>query len=156
MRAQASIEVLIPWSPGCEYRERALRWVEDRYRELGLSVRRGVWVGQEWSKGRALAAALRASTADIVVQADADVFTDPDGLAAAIAAVKAGAPWSIPHDQLHRLSQEGTDAVLAGADWREQPLDQPSYRGIEGGGVVVASKEVIQSIPIDVRFTGWG
>jgi hypothetical protein len=148
------VEVIIPWSPGCEYRERALRWVEHRYRDLGLPVRLGVLVEQEWCKARAISAALRASTADISAIADADVWTD--GLLEAVAAVEEGAPWAIPHLQVHRLDEKATGRVLAGADWLDQPLAERPYRGIEGGGVVVAPREVIDSIPPDCRFKGWG
>jgi hypothetical protein len=51
---------------------------------------------------------------------------------------------------------EGTAAVLAGAPWQDQPLAQQPYKGIEGGGVVVASRQVLEAVPLDVRFIGWG
>lgn len=94
------------------------------------------------------------SRADIVVVADADCVTD--GLEEAIRAVEMGAPWAKPHRDVHRLSEEGTEAVYNGGDWREQSLDREVYRGVAGGGFVVARREVILSIPLDSRFTGWG
>ncbi len=98
--------------------------------------------------------AVARSRADVVVVADADCVTD--GLEEAIRAVEMGAPWAKPHRDVHRLSEEGTEAVYNGGDWREQSLDREVYRGVAGGGFVVARREVILSIPLDSRFTGWG
>jgi hypothetical protein len=97
--------------------------------------------------------AVARSTADIVVVSDADVWCD---LTEAIEAVKCGAPWAKPHRDVYRLSEAGTEAFYSGADYRDLPLDREVYRGVAGGGVVVARREVILSIPLDSRFTGWG
>ena len=148
------VEVVASWRPGCPHRERAWRWLRNRYEAEGWNVVAAPAPPGPWSKGAALRPTIEASRADIVVQADADVWTD--GLPEAIEAVEHGAPWAIPHDLLHRLSEEDTAAVIEGADWRGMVAEQPAYPGIEGGGIVVASKGVIQSIPIDARFTGWG
>lgn len=98
--------------------------------------------------------AVARSTADIVVVADADVLCD--GLPEAIRAVEMGAPWAKPHRDVHRLSEEGTEAVYNGEDWREQTLDREVYRGIAGGGYVIARRETLMEIPLDPRFSGWG
>lgn len=90
----------------------------------------------------------------VVVVADADVWCD--GISAAVAAVEAGAPWAIPHDLVHRLSETGTAAVLAGAHWRGQPVCQQPYPGVMGGGIVVARRETLLEAPLDPRFVGWG
>lgn len=90
----------------------------------------------------------------IVVVADADVWSD--GLQAAIQAVEDGAPWAMPHGLVHRLTEDGTAAVFAGADWRSQPTCQKPYPGIPGGGVVVARRETLLDVPLDPRFVGWG
>jgi hypothetical protein len=81
------------------------------------------------------------SSADVIVLADADVWTD--GIPAAVKAVEDGAAWAVPHQLVRRLDENGGEA--------ERP-----YVGIEGGGVVVAPREVILSCPLDVRFVGWG
>lgn len=91
---------------------------------------------------------------DVVVVADADVWCD--GLADAVAEVEQGTPWAVPHHIVHRLSEDATASVFAGASWREQPLCQRPYPGLLGGGFVVVPGEVIPSIPPDPRFTGWG
>lgn len=100
--------------------------------------------------------AVRECDAEIVIQADADVWCD--GLMRAVYAVICGqAEWAVPHRLVHRLGEEATAAVLDGADWRVQTeLAQRPYPGVLGGGFVVARKGVIQSIPLDVRFSGWG
>lgn len=107
-----------------------------------------------WSKGAAVAPAVESSRADLIVQADADCFTE--GLAGAVRVVEDGAPWAIPHNNVHRLTEEGTAATLAGIGWRDQPLDQRPYPGIAGGGIVVASREVALAVRLDPRFQGWG
>ena len=71
-------------------------------------------------------------------------------------AVEDGAPWAIPHQNVHRLTREATEAVLGGAQPDRQPLEQRAYRGIEGGGILVARREVMLSTPMDPAFTGWG
>src|SRR5687768_12609226 len=57
-----------------------------------------------WNKARAVMPAVEDSCADIVVLADADVWTE--GLAAAVRAVEQGASWAIPHRHVHRLTEE--------------------------------------------------
>lgn len=98
--------------------------------------------------------AIESSDAEVIVVADADVLCD--GLPAAVSAVQGGAPWARPHNSVHRLSETGTDALLAEDSWQEHPLEQRPYAGLDGGGIVVARKEVIQAIPLDPRFVGWG
>ena len=146
----SSAEVVIPWLPGCPHRTRALGYVTSRLR-LPFTVAHG---SVPWVKADAVMPAVVRSRADIVVVADADCVTD--GLEEAIRAVEMGAPWAKPHRDVHRLSEEGTEAVYNGGDWREQSLDREVYRGVAGGGFVVARREVILSIPLDSRFTGWG
>jgi hypothetical protein len=151
-----SVAVVVPFRGGCPHREAAWSWVKARYAE-----RHPDWQLLEapapdgpWCKGAALAPAIESTEAEIIVQADADVWAD--GLAEAVRAVADGAPWALPHTLVHRLTEEATAAVLAGADWRDQPLAQQPYKGIEGGGFVVASKTVLEAVPVDPRFVFWG
>jgi hypothetical protein len=145
-----SVEVVVPYLGGCPHRARALEWCRLRY---GGPV---TIAGGEppWSKAKVAMPAIERSRAEVVVCADADVWCD--GLQDAIEAVQDGAPYAIPHTLVHRLSKAGTAEVLAGADWREQPLDQPPYVGIEGGGYIVARRETLLEVPLDPRFVGWG
>lgn len=98
--------------------------------------------------------AIEASGAEIVVVADADVWTD--GLSAAVRAVEEGAAWAIPHLFIHRLTEEGTAAVLRGRAWQDQAFEQRPYRGVPGGGIVIARREVLLEVPLDPRFKNWG
>ncbi len=114
--------------------------------------------GGEWCKGEAINPAIESCSADIVIQADADVWCD--GLGDAVEAVQAGVPWAIPHTLVHRLSEEGTRRVLAGEPWpggTEKPeLAQRPYRGVAGGGILVAPREALLVAPLDLRFRDWG
>jgi hypothetical protein len=142
-------EVIIPWRGGCPWRERALEFVRSRY---DWPVIIAPAPDGAWCKAAAVTPAVEASCADVLVIADADVFTD--GLDAAVEAVADGAPWAVPHHLVHRLDPAGTDAVLAGADWRGQPLAQRPYAGFEGGGIVVIRRDVALDVPMPT-FYGW-
>jgi hypothetical protein len=151
-----SVAVVVPLAGACPYRTSSWSWLRARY-----AIRHPDWQVVEarapsdpWSKGAAVNPSLAVSDAEIVVLADADVWTD--GLGEAVEQVEAGAAWAIPHTLVHRLSEDGTVATLAGEDWRGQPVDQAPYRGLPGGGAVAAPMSVLQSVPLDHRFLGWG
>ena len=144
-----TVEVIIPWLPGCPYRTRALGYVTTRHTHP-FTVAHG---STPWVKANAVMPAVARSTADIVVVSDADVWCDPTE---AIEAVRAGAPWAKPHRNVYRLNAEGTEAFYEGADYRDLPLDREVYRGIAGGGMVVAKRTTLLDIPLDPRFVGWG
>lgn len=150
-----SVAVVVPFRGGCPYRDAAWRHLQGLYAE-----RHPDWQLVEapapegpWCKGAAINVAVSDCDAEIVIQADADVWSD--GLPAAVEAVREGAPWALPHTLVHRLSEEGTEALLADADWHDQLAQEP-YKGIEGGGIVVATREVLWAVPIDQRFVLWG
>lgn len=152
-----AVAIVVPFRGGCPHREQAWGWVQAHYAEhhpdwdlIDAPAPDG-----PWSKGAAVNPVVERCEAGIVIQADADVWCD--GLERAVYAVACGlAAWSIPHALVHRMSEDGTAAVATGADWRDQPLAQEPYRGIEGGGVVVARREVFCSAPLDRRYVGWG
>lgn len=148
--------MVVPFRGGCSYRERAWRWVRGAYavtypdwRITEARAPEGPWV-----KALAVTPAIEASEAEIIVQADADCFTD--GLADAVQAVEDGAGWAAPHRKVYRLSEEGTEALLAGEDWRRQKLTQRPYQGFLGGGIVVARRDALEVAPLDRRFVAWG
>jgi len=147
-------EVIIPFAGKCPHRERALSWVTTRYESLGwpVTVAPG---GNPWVKAEAIMPAVEASSADVLVIADADVWTD--GLHEAVRAVELGEPWAKPHKMVHRLSEAGTDALFINAEeWRQYPLDQRPYRGVSGGGFTVARRQTFLRVPMDPRYVGWG
>lgn len=129
------VEVIIPWRGGCPHRERALDWVRGRY---PWPVTVATAPGGAWCKAAAVMPAVSNSSADVVVVADADVWTD--GVEIAVRTAQGGAPWCIPHLNVHRLDETGTAAVLAGEPWQPQPRAERTYQGIQGGGVVVVHR----------------
>lgn len=148
-----TVTVVIPWRPGCPQREAALNWVLDRWRAAGHEPILGRASDDPWCKASAVADALPQAGGDVLVVADADVWCD--GIDKAARAVTCGAPWAIPHGPVHRLASAATDAVLAGGHLGGD-LDQPPYRGFEGGGMVVVRRELYDQAPMDRRFAGWG
>lgn len=152
-----SAAVLIPWRGGCPHRTLALKHIIRHYTATlpGTPVELGVAAATApWCKAMAIADALRRTTADLLVIADADVCTEE--LAPAIAAVGAGAAWAIPHKGVHRLTEAATGRYVAGAVLQGLALAEPAYRGVEGGGIVVLTRETYEACPLDARFEGWG
>lgn len=147
----SGVEIVVPWRGACPYRERALEWV---LAQLGTATVATAPDG-EWSKAAAVTPAVEASRADLIVIHDADVFCD--GLEKAIGAVEAGEPWAMPHERVHRLNVEATDALIASSlgSVRDRFAERP-YRGIWGGGILVLPRETYLSVPLDPRFVGWG
>lgn len=142
-------EVIVPFAGQCPHRLKALEFTTARY-PWPVTVARG---GEPWSKGQAVNPAVRASSADIIVLADADCATD--GLPAAVEAVADGAPWAIPHGMVFRLTEKGTDRYMETGEFGH-PFDRRPYRGMAGGGFVVAPRETLLEVPLDARFAGWG
>ena len=147
------VSVVIPWRGGCPHREATRGWVLDRWRSAGHEPVVGEAPPGPWCKALAVADALPRAVDDVLVIADADVWCD--GIGEAVDAVRAGAPWAIPHRDVRRLSHEATDAVLAGGELGGRLAQRP-YAGFEGGGLVVLSREVYERAPLDARFAGWG
>lgn len=147
-----TVEVIVPYRAGCEHRERALAYVTSRY-EHPVTIAHAP--AGPWSKGATVNPAVRASRADILVIADADVWTT--GTDAAVDAIAAGASWALPHGSVRRLSQPATQLVLDGHPLTDQlELAERAYRGIHAGGILVARRSTLLQIPLDPRFNGWG
>lgn len=148
--------VLIAWRPGCPHRARALEHLQARYNHEhpDLTVTLGEPPAGPWVKATSIAAAIEQTDAEVVVVADADVWTD--ALATSITAVRAGAPWAIPHRGVHRLTADSSDQFIAGAPLDVLDLDERAYLGVEGGGIVVLPRKTYEACPMDPRFHGWG
>jgi hypothetical protein len=130
-------------------------WVRQRYYGYGWKVVLACMEDGPWVKARAVTPALEQVDAKYVVIADADVWCD--GLREALAAVGEGAPWAKPHAAVHRLTEDATrDVILGEEPTTDMPLDQPAYRGLAGGGLVVARRDTLLDIQLDPRFIGWG
>jgi hypothetical protein len=148
------ISVIVPWQPGCEYRERNWRYLRPFWEQFG-EVIEGVCTGP-WSKGTAVRDGLDRASGDKVIVADADVWVDPTD------ALEADTAWAVPHLKVHRLSDESTVRMINGEPWRSLPLDRSNqrdckpYNGQPAGGVVVLDRAVVESCTPDPRFVGWG
>lgn len=146
--------VFIPYACTDPWREQAAVAVATQYRAMGLDVTIG-GCDPPWRKAVAVANALDGSTADVLVVADADCLCD--GVPAAIAAVEDGCAWAVPHDLVHRLDDVATLDVYQGTPPEAtRGRAQRPYRGFAGGGIVVLSRTVWDTCPLDPRFEGWG
>lgn len=153
-----TVSVLVPFGPGCAYRQQAWTYVRGRYEteHSDWELLEGSCAG-DWSKGAALADAYGRATGDVLVLADADSFVAAGTLRRAVAAVEAGTPWVMPHLWVQRLSRRFTAEVLAGAAPRRGRNCRQPYRGVMGGGIVVLLRTAWETVcGIDERFCGWG
>lgn len=152
----AEVSVLVPARLD---RQRRDLWdfLRPRWEALGYEVVEGSCVGP-WCKADAIADALSHATGDILVVADADVWCD--GVPEAVARVRAGAAWAIPHYLVRRLTMPATLQVMASGSWPVHRTTltyaQRPYPGRPGGGIVVLSRDTYLRVPLDRRFTGWG
>jgi hypothetical protein len=158
------VTVAVPWAGRDPHREAALAWVTRQWVDEGFAAPSlGVPTGDTWVKAEAVAHAIAYSETPILAICDADVWSD--GVHDAIARVRAGAPWAIPHNLVWRLSPEATRQVLDGTEPHEGlqlDPDEPTarkrqgYAGRPGGGIVVIRRDVYEDCPMDPRFQGWG
>lgn len=150
--------VIVPWLPGCEFRERAWEWVQARYRENHPDWEIVTGSPEPFSRSRGILEAATKTDADVLVVSDADVYCDPTE---AVTAVQEHG-WAVPHLFLHRLSQASTERVLAGEDWHGLPLsednrqDSKPYKGNEAGTLLVIRRDVLEDVPPDPRYLTWG
>lgn len=150
-----SVAVIVPYRDGCEHRARAWDWLRARYAAEHPGWELLDAAGADpWVKAAAVMPAIAACHADVVIVADADVWCDE--LASAVDEVQAGWAWAVPHRGVHRLTDTGTAALLAGALWEQQPLSERAYLGLLGGGIVIGHRDLLLSVPLDPRFVGWG
>lgn len=153
-----TVSVLVPYRPDGAHRDAAWTWVSRRWADLhpDWQVVVGAAPDGPWCKALAVADALDRADGDLLVIADADVWTD--GVGQAVTAVQAGAPWAVPHGKVHRLTEQATALVLAGTDPAAivGGLARGRYGGVEGGGMVVLPRALYEQVPLDPRFGGWG
>lgn len=151
-----SVAVLVPWRPDGGPRQTVWAWARSWWASThpDWHIVTGACPDGPWSKGAAVADALRQTDADVLVVADADVVTD--GISTAVDEVLAGrARWAMPHQLVRRLTEQATQAVLAGGALEGQPTAE-THPGMPGGGIVVLRRDVLEGVPMDPQFTGWG
>lgn len=156
-----TVSVLVPFRGDGGPRDEAWAWVRGwwRRRHPGWQVVEGRCPDGPWVKARAVADALSRADGDTLVLADADVVCT--GVAAAVAEVRAGAAWAIPHHRVYRLTEAASRRVYAGhpvdkAAGRPGSLARAPYIGVEGGGMLVLPRDTYERVPLDPRFRGWG
>src|SRR5436190_6233248 len=149
-----AVAVVVPWRPSDDaHRSAAWDWVRRQYAEHHPTweIVTGSCDGP-WVKADALRDALTRTTADRILLADADVWSD--GLQWAVGGLDEW-PWTIPHHTVYRLTEASTAAVLAGGRLGGATTQHP-YKGYAGGGFLALSRELYERVPLDPRFIGWG
>lgn len=153
-----TIALLIPvGGDHCPHRQAAASYVIGRYHRLHPTWELHVGhTAEPWSKGAALADALARTDAQMIVLADADSFVDPEPLEQAVSQAWDDG-WAMPHWMVHRLTEQATADVYAGAPPRRDRLVRGSYVGVKGGGIVAVRRDVYERVGgVDPRFEGWG
>lgn len=147
--------VLIPFASECKWRRRSLAWVTQRYEALGWEVVVGAGDEQRWCKAEAIGDALQRATGDVLVLADADVWSYD--VADGVDAVANGAAWSAPFTRVLRLTSKGTEIVLGGVEPAPRHrVVARSHPSVIGGGLVVLTRALYEDVPLDPRFVNWG
>lgn len=160
-----TVSVVVPRSPGsCPDREAAWEWCARWWTHHfpTWEVVEGFAPAAGWSKGTALADAVAKASGDVLVVADADVLVPPGVLRQAVDLVGGGAPWVVPHGEVHRLDPPYTRSFLGGGP--EQDLTPPArrhlsqlpYSSVPGGGISVLTRAAWEVAPVDPRFVEWG
>lgn len=150
-----TVSVVVPYRSDGGQRDRAWAWLRQRWatHHPTWEVVTGDCPDGLWRKGVAVRDAAERATGDVVVMADADVWSD--GIDAAVQAVQEGAGWAIPHYHVHRLTQPATDRIIAGGELHGDTTRRP-YPGYAGGGMFALRRATLAEVPIDPRFAGWG
>lgn len=163
MARRLTVSVVIPCGGADdEWRRQALAYVVGHYRRCHPDW--PVYLGhaeEPWSKGRAAHDGVAQADGDILVIADADSFVNPGVLEETVRLV-ANPPsdehvWGIPHKMVHRLDEDQTSLVLAGAAPDTRKVIRPAYTGPRGGGITVLPRWAWDTVGgIDPRYEGWG
>lgn len=153
-----SVDVIVPWlDSGCEHRRRALSfcvwWWRQHHPDWRVIV--GELAEGPWSKGDAVGGALTQSTADVLVIADGDSLVA--NAADAVRRIERGAPWVVPHERAHYLTETATARVVETGDLTLGPCARRPYESCRGGGVVVIPRDAyVEAGGFDPRFRGHG
>jgi N-terminal domain of galactosyltransferase len=161
-----SVSLIVPFRVESSERARNWKWLYRRYQrefpEWEIVVCSDG--GGEWSKGRAVSLAVRQSSGDTLVIADADVYMGVNALRQAVIELQKSA-WVVPHRYVYRLTEAFTLSLLLGPEDLNAPYDYVRRRnlirsrkaGPIGGGVSVLSRAAFDAVGgIDERFLGWG
>lgn len=150
------VAVVVPFRASDVHREGVWRWLRAQWETVypGWEIIIGTCPNGPWVKGLAVRNALNRTLADVVVLADADVWSE--GVAAAVDIVGSAGGWAIPHWRVHRLDQASTRTVLEGGWFDETLACEERHMGCPGGGMTVIERGLLERAPLDPRFVGWG
>lgn len=155
------VSLLVPFDPDASIRARNWLWLRRRWETLhpNVEIVEGHHTSPVWVKAEAVADAASRARGDVLIVADADVFTDQAAIEEALALVT-HERWVVPHTRVCRLSEVATANYLADSDLDLMSLPiEPGrrpYTGLAGGGIVVLTRDAYQRCPMDDRFQGWG
>lgn len=155
------VSVLVPRGPDGGARDASWAWVRRRYEALypDWEIVEGHCPG-EWRKGVAVNDAAARASGDVFIIADSDCVLPRAALEEAVAKLRAGAPWVLPHGLVHRLGERATATIIAGdatAERFDGAVIRRPYRGYAGGGFVVVSRLAFASVGgFPTGFAGWG
>lgn len=153
--------IVVPWTAGDATRLQARHYVREHYQSVAPMVMGCCEPGLPWSKGVALDDGVARTDSDGLILLDADCVVSLDELHRSMTVVEAGAPWSMPHDTVARLSRRATGKIYAGTLPHSPPsaisLERPTHHAPRGGGIVILSRGAYDDVGgIDDRFVGWG
>jgi hypothetical protein len=154
-----SVAVLVPFDTSDPQRAQVWAYLLERWQVAHRDW--PVFTGRDrteggWRKAEAIKDALSQTDADILIVADADIWCDR--VADAVVAVQQGqAKWAVPQLAVHRLSEKTTADLLNGTRVLERPGNALEVHvATQGGGLTVLTREVLEGVPIDPAFSGWG
>lgn len=157
-----SVEVIIGHGDADdEHRTAAREWVTSWWQARGFTVRTGSAPSDPWVKAVAFNPPADASTADLLIVADADALVPLQQVQDALErATRHG--WAIPARIVHRLKRDATQTLLAcdPAETETPPdrsVQRKAHELLAGGGMVMVTREAWQaSRGFDPAFVGWG
>jgi hypothetical protein len=152
------ISLVVPVAHDDAERDRNWSWCRARYPQEWEFIEAPDPGVADWSKGRAVNAAVERASHEVLVIADADVYIGNRALERALLALICGSPWVVPHRTVYRLTEGATRRLLAQDDPPDpRPVNGRQHEGPAGGGIVILTREAFDRVGgIDPRFTGWG
>jgi len=144
---------------GCPHRARAFRYVHSWYVKQGFRVVHWGGGGRDFTRARAINAAIRSHTvAPIVVQSDPDSLVPLTRLQQAIEAARRSEGLVVPHNRYLYTSREAVARIYDGKPWQHVQVEDCDTVGPDGlGNVVVFSRATWRKAGcFDERFGLWG
>ena len=159
--------IVIPWRGGSSERERNLRFVEDWYRDLGLPIFMADHdPSLSFNRGGSRNAAIAAAEGyDPLIVIDGDCVADLRVVLQAIDVARETGKLVLPHDDFWRLSEKGTQRLLANPTYFKQTpgdvldlIGEPRLgKSVMPSGALVISRESFERVGgYESRLLAWG